>query len=109
MSIYTENVAGINIDCLPTSLKYLYTTDADSVLSLNPESQRMWFHVIYDGHQKLLDITYPILWDTSYMHDDSYVVIGTKVVSGKRYNILVNPKFYQPRSNAKSAKNNNIQ
>ena len=102
--MHTSNTVEINVDFPPSSLKYLHTSNADIVLSLNPEYQRMWVSVIYTGKCMFLDVTYSILRMSSHPYSKNYEVIGTETIAGvHQYDRLINPQFYQPRSNAKSA------
>ena len=73
--ILAKNPIGINIGFLPHSLKYLHIHNKDTIMSLNPESQRMWFSVIYGGARDILDITYPILYTEHCPHNDGYEII----------------------------------
>ena len=104
LSIHTETDIEIDVDRLPSSLKYLSTSNADIALSPNPESQRMWFSVILINLQRLSDVTYSILRELPYGYIGKYKVIGSDTIDGIKYNILINPEYYQPRSNAKSAR-----
>ena len=104
LSLHTKNYIKIDVDCLPSSLKYLSTSNQDIALSLNSESQRMWFSVIFTDVWIPSDLTYPILWPSVYGYREKYEVIGTETVDCNEYNITINPECYQPRSNAKSAR-----
>ena len=94
----------MDIEYLPSSLKYLNIPNKVALISLNDVSQRMWFSIIHNDAVDMLDITFPILCYPSFIRDDRYEIIGTETINGKIYDKLINPKFYQPRSNAKSAR-----
>ena len=104
ISIFSKNTIEINVERLPLSLKYFCISNIDTLMSLNSESQRMWFSVTYRDIQVLLDITYPIFAWPLDSHDNGYEVIGNEFINGDWYDKLINPKTYQPRSNAKSAR-----
>ena len=101
---FERNYIEIDVRCLPPSLKYLFTSNTDIALSLNPESQRMWFSVILVESSDSLDVTYPTLRESSCGYNGKYKAIGTETIDGKKYDKVINPEFYQPRSNAKSAR-----
>ena len=101
----TRSPIDIYIKYIPSDLKWLAIENIDTLRSLNSVAEFVYFSIVFNSDlRELIDLKFRVLCNRNRDIHKKYARIGTRTVNGRKYDKIINPENYQPKTRAKSAR-----